>query len=569
MQNRLTAEFGKVAIITVMLLVGAAAWTVPAAAYGYDDVSEPVVTPTIEADNTLEPGETTTLPIALQNQPDQSIELTGDVRDLQSVIQTQGIRLGSAGGTTVEFHAGEAPIEIKTGRRNVGDIRPRGKQMTSVTVEVDEDAAPGTYQVPVTMNYTYVDNVDAWVNDQGDTVVTAVDDYAIDRETVTVEKTITVEIEETAQLSIQEATGNGLYEQANGRIEVTVQNSGTEAARDATLNMVGTEYVQPRTNGVGLGTLQPGETATASFQAAVADADTPGQYATDFQLSYKDENGRARQSDVETGRVKIGNGPAYELSARSEALYVGSTGAVAVEVTNTGDRTATNARAKIASTGPFSPVSNSVSLGDLAPGESTTATYRLEVADQALPETYSVPVTVVHQDSYGNRVADDDESVDVAVGPETDFTVTDVAETEAGSTTTLTYTIRNTGGGTFTDAVARINTNSPFETDDDTAYVGTLEPNETTTVSFTVSTDGAATPKSYTLDMSVKYDNQFGETVVTDVQSAPVTVAESSGGFTVGAITGFAGGAGALVALLPLALMFGIAYRTDLLSRIR
>jgi hypothetical protein len=80
------------------------------------------------------------------------------------------------------------------------------------------------------------------------------------------------------------------------------------------------------------------------------------------------------------------------------------------------------------------------------------------------------------------------------------------------------------------DAVARINANSPFETDDDTAYVGDLEPGESATVEFTVSVDGAATPKTYAVDTTVKYDNAFGRTVVTDVEPTAVEVTAGSGG---------------------------------------
>jgi VCBS repeat-containing protein len=82
----------------------------------------------------------------------------------------------------------------------------------------------------------------------------------------------------------------------------------------------------------------------------------------------------------------------------------------------------------------------------------------------------------------------------------------------------------------MTDAVARINANTPFETDDDTAYVGDLAPGESTTVTFTVSVDGAATPKTYSVDTTVKYDNSFGRTVVTDVEPTAVEVTEKRGG---------------------------------------
>ena len=80
------------------------------------------------------------------------------------------------------------------------------------------------------------------------------------------------------------------------------------------------------------------------------------------------------------------------------------------------------------------------------------------------------------------------------------------------------------------NAVVRLNADSPFETDDDTAYVGRLEPGESATVQFTVSVDGAATPKAYALDTTVAFDNAFNRRVVTDVESTELRVEAGSGG---------------------------------------
>jgi hypothetical protein len=49
-------------------------------------------------------------------------------------------------------------------------------------------------------------------------------------------------------------------------------------------------------------------------------------------------------------------------------------------------------------------------------------------------------------------------------------------------------------------------------------------------VTFTVSVDGAATPKTYSVDTTIKYDNTFGRTVVTDVEPTAVEVTENGGG---------------------------------------
>ncbi|WP_299266191.1 COG1361 S-layer family protein [Halorientalis sp.] len=568
MESELSTNTRVATITVVSLLIGLTLLAAPAlAGYVYDDLSEPVVSTTIGSDNSVVPGETTTLPITVQNEPNGTVEMTGDVEDIQAVVRTQGLTLGAASGAAVEFRSGDAPVEIKTGQRNIGSLSPGEMHSTSLTLEVDEDAAAGTYRVPVDVSYSYVENIDAWVNDPSDRINTAVDDYDVHRETVTVTRYVTVEVETTAQLSVVDTESMGLYEGADGRVSVTVRNDGTESARNAELNIVGSNQIESHTSSVAVGSLPPGEETTLTFQAT-ANTDAAGQYATEFRMRYEGENGQVARTNVESGQVAVRTGPEFELSARAESLHVGSTGAIELTVRNTGARPATNARANVSSVGPFAPVSNSVTLGTLRPGESTTVRYRLEVGGQALPETYSVPVSVVHEDIYDNPVTATENTVDVAVGPETDFAVTDTARTQVGSTELITYTIRNTGSGTLDDAVARVNTNSPFETDDDTAYVGELAPNETATVSFTVSTGGSATPKSYTLDMSIKYDNAFDETVVTDVQPAPIEVAQPSDGPLPGSIVGGSVLVSALLVLVPIGLIAGLINHFGLLGRV-
>jgi len=197
-------------------------------------------------------------------------------------------------------------------------------------------------------------------------------------------------------------------------------------------------------------------------------------------------------------------------------------------------------------------------LGTLEPGESSTVQFKLEISDQAVAQEYPLTVRVVHDDVFDNAVQSDPSTVGVDVGPESSIGVLNTAQTSAGATETVTYEIENVGNETLSDAVVRINTNSPFETDDDTTYIGTLRPGETTTVTYKISVDGAAPAKTYSLDMSVKYDNALNDTVVTDVQEAPVQVAENDGGLPLSGIA-VAGVALSLTLIGALAIRTGVA----------
>jgi hypothetical protein len=502
------------AVVTLLSVVA-----VPAAAAGYDEYESPELTTTVQGSNVLVPGETASLELAIQNRGTAVTSGDGRVDRLAKTFESAGVKPGSAMGTTARFESESAPVEIRSGEQSVGTVAPDGTRTASLELEVAEDATPGTYRLPVVLEYQYVRTVS--VDD---------DEHYITRRDVTVRSHVTVRIDPSVRLGVESVAGENLRANEDGRVAVTVRNEGTETASDAELLIEGSDQLTPRTNGLSLGTVDPGETATASFRVGMADIEDTDTYAVPFRLRYEDSNGVVRESQIRTGTVTIEDAPTFDLSATTTDLYVDSTGAVTLSVTNTGDRPVTNARAILDPMEPFSPLSTSASLGTLAPGETATARFKLDVADRAIAQEYPLAFTIAYEDAYRETVESDRLRVPVTVGPEMTVDTSGTPTVAAGSTERIEVTVTNTGPGRMTDAVARINANTPFETDDDTAYIGDLGSGESTTVTFTVSVDGAATAKTYSVDTTVKYDNSFGRTVVSDVEPTAVEVTEKRGG---------------------------------------
>ena len=551
MQYYLGKKWRAILLITIMVVAAFAAGSGGVAAEQYNDFSKPELTPTIQQQNVVAAGEMTSFDLLIQNRHTGITSMDRQIGDIAQVVQTHRIQVGSATAVTASVDAGDTPLDIRTAQQSLGTIAAGDARKMGLTIEVDQHAQPGVYQLPVKITYGYINSINVDKND-----------YFINRNTQTVKKHITVRVEKSVRLGVRDVTGADLYKDADGTMTVRVQNTGSEIAQNAELSIVQSEYFNPKSNAVSVGELKPDETATAEFQVGVENVDAAGAYGVNFQLRYEDENGNPEQSLTRTGSVAVSNGPQYKLSTEARAMYVDSIGSVAVTVTNTGERTAPNARAKLSPIEPFALVSTSASLGTLNPGESATARFKLEVSDRAIPQEYPLTVRIIHDDTYGNDVTSDPLSVDVPVGPEKSFAVTNTAAVTAGQTETLRFIIKNTGEGEFRDAVVRVNANSPFETDDDTTYIGMLKPGETTTVSYTVSADGSAAAKTYSLDTSIKYDNAFGETVVSDIQSAPITITASDGGLPVSGIV-IAG------VVIPIALVAGVVYQTKPFSRLR
>jgi hypothetical protein len=507
------------ASLALVVVLATLATPVTAASASYDEYEQPELTTSVQGSNVVVPGETTTLQVGIQNRGTAVTNAEGSVDQLSTAFQSAGVTPGAAMATTAVFEAGSAPVDVRTGEQAVGTVAPNSQRQVPLEVEVAENAKPGTYRIPVEMDFQYVRRASIQQ-----------DEHYITRRDTDVRTYITVRVDESVRLGIESVAGENLRANEDGRVSVTLRNEGTETASAAELAMRGTDQLTPRTNGVALGTLAPNETGTAAFQVAVADIETAGTYAIPFQLRYEDDNGVVRESVVRTGRATIEDAPTFDLSTTTTDLYVDSTGAVTLSVTNTGDRPVRDARAVLHPAEPFSPLSTTASLGTLNPGETATAQFKLEVADRAIAQDYPLAFTVEYDDAYGETVASDRYTVPSEVGPEMTFETSGSPTVAAGSTETVEVTVTNTGAGTMRDAVARLNVNTPFETDDDTAYVGDLEPGESRTVTFTVSVDGAATPKAYSVDTTIKYDNTFGRTVVTDVEPTAVEVTENGGG---------------------------------------
>ncbi|WP_049982006.1 COG1361 S-layer family protein [Halorubrum sp. BV1] len=549
MNGNLDGTLRKAAVVGIaLLLVGSMGIGISGtAAERFSEESVPELDATVAGSNTVTPGETTTLTLAIQNRHDGVTDSDRAIEDVSRVVQAHGVQIGAATGTTVTYDDEGVPLDVKMGAQSVGTVRTGSATQVPLTIEVDESAEPGTYRVPMELEFSYIRDI--FVDS---------DDYTVNRNTGTEQTGVTIRVEPDGRLTVVDVRGDGLYKNAEGDVAVTVRNAGSEAMDDATLSLVGSTHFKPQSNEVALGTVAPGDTRNATFQTVVRGVESAGSYAVGFRAAYEDANGQPSESTVRYGSVGVSQGPQYDVSVESRSLYVDSTGAARVTVTNTGDVAATNARVFAKPDRPFAPLSNGGQLGTLEPGESATTSIKMEVSDRALAQSYALPIVVAHDDKYGNTVRSDPLTADVSVGPERQFTVVDTARIEAGATERIEMTVENTGESAFEDAVVRINADSPFETDDDTAYVGELSPGERATVSYTVTADEAATPKAYTLDATIKYDNPFDETVVSDVRPATVEVTEPSGPSTPLVLTAVG---------VPVLLGAGIVFKRDRLRQ--
>ncbi|AZH24433.1 COG1361 S-layer family protein [Haloplanus aerogenes] len=484
-------------------------------------------------DNEVRPGEEGSLPVYLSN--------SGRLR--QSGPEEYVDRVTTARGLTFTVSDGNAPIDVRTGRYPVGSVPVGSEGPFSVSITVAENATPGTYRIPVRVRYTYTLMVDYSTSPANFVDSTQDRRYYL---TVVVRDVPRFEVVDTSS-----RVGVG----GRGNVSITVENVGTDPARDATVQLsspsdevlLGTRSTSSRAF---TGTWRPAERRTFEFVARTTSDAVVREYPLTATVSYRDRDGIERTSrELTTGVTPLPE-QTFTVSNLSTTLYVGEPGTVRGTITNTGPRPVTDASLVYTPTNPnLAPADREVALGRLAPGEQASFAYEVTVSDRATATAQQLNLSVRYRNERGDRQVSDPLEPTVTVAPErTWLAVTPVDNTFAIDTDNrLTVRIRNVQRVPLRNVVARLAVDAPFETESRVAYVDALDPEETATLAFELTVSEDAVPTQSSVRLNVTADRPDGETILLDTYDVPVTVAAESGPTDTAV---FVGGALAALALL-------------------
>lgn len=123
--------------------------------------------------------------------------------------------------------------------------------------------------------------------------------------------------------------------------------------------------------------------------------------------------------------------------------------------------------------------------------------------------------------------ATENQTIIVQVKEEPNFEVTNVTGNlypDEGGMLRVTY--ENSGEEPAMDATVRLSASDPFSTTDDQAYLGDLKPGKSAVAVFDMDVDETATPKPYSLNSEILYEdaeghNQISDTVKINTQILP------------------------------------------------
>jgi len=383
----------------------------------------------------------------------------------------------------------------------------------------------------------------------------------------------------------------------NVNITVVIQNSGTNTmlftshdtlsqtdlpttAKLATAGLSGDNTpIIIKTDPYNIGDIDSPGIVTATFSATITSNATMGNYQIPLTLTYKylsNSNSPQPSSDTLQNQysevttvipLTIVIKPEVQIDVLDVVphnLAVGTEGYLNLSIKNIGLEDGTGASVILLRNGDsaVTPIDNSVYIGDFLQNQTVSCLYKVSVASDAQPQSYSVDVMVTYTNSEGKTVNSATDTVGVPVGGKIGFVVTSApASITPGQTSIIEVKYQNTGSITAYNAQALLSSVNPFTSADTLAYLGDIAPGQVVTARYTISADNTAVPGNYNLDTLVKYHDSLDNSLTSDTISAQVVVVQPSS--TGGPLPT------AAVVILVAAILIGAGYYVVMMRRER
>jgi len=254
----------------------------------------------------------------------------------------------------------DAPVEVQTGTQTLGNL-PTGQSVPlDYRLEVG-NATPGTYQVPVQVEYTYTRAITFDQSEQPEFVTT----------TETVRTTVSLRVESQPQFRVTAAETDGLFAGDTDQLALTVENVGTQVATDTRLGLsagapelfFGPTNAPERQTSAFVGQLAPGERQQVSVRVGATADTVPGSYPVRTTVTFDNANGVEARANPQTVGVTVGAERTFALqNVETERFRVDENEArIRADLANVGEAPARQVAVRMRG-GPDSPVTPTLSV---------------------------------------------------------------------------------------------------------------------------------------------------------------------------------------------------------------
>jgi hypothetical protein len=365
----------------------------------------PELTAYISGTNEFGPGDTVPLTVIIENKG------LNEFKFVQSGIVDREDLPNTAKFLKVSLDAGTAPVIVKSDPQMIGDLKASNTGTGVFTIKIPSDAAAGTYNLPLTLDYSYLYEADQY----GSETIQYL--YKHINENVSLPVTIKKEV----KVSVLSAEVDHLNAGTEGYVTLEVKNVGHEDGKKAVLKITRNDNspVIPTTSSVYIGDFPAGGTVNSRFKVSVTTDAEEQVYPLDLFVEYENTEGDTVSSDTETIGMPVGKKVSFTASPVSSEIKPGQKKVITVVYTNTGGAPAYSAQARISAVDPFTSNDDTAFLGTLAPGESKEAAFEISTDKTATIKDYGLDSEVRFRDALDNTIVSDPMKVQVNVVPDT------------------------------------------------------------------------------------------------------------------------------------------------------
>lgn len=390
--------------LLVLVLTGIAVISIaiaPVSAGEQYMAGSPDLSAALSGTNELTPGKEVQLAVIIQN--------TGvnQFKFVKSGIVDRDDLPNTAKFLTATLSSGSSPLIIKSDPQVIGDLKASNAATAKFTVKVPSDTPAGTYQLPVTLNYTYLYTADQYGYDTIQYYYKNVNETLL----------IPVQIKPDVKIAVITSDVKHLNAGTEGYITLTVKNTGHENATKAILMIARNDAspVIPTESSAYIGDFPSGGIATCLFKTTVDSGAEAQSYPLDVYVKYENRDGDTVSSDIETIGIPVGGKIDFEITSDPQTISPGQKKVITAKFKNTGGATAYQAIARISMVDPFTSNDDSAFLGDMAPGDIREASFLVSADGTATVKSYGIDTEVRYRDAMDNTVVSDPMKLNVEV----------------------------------------------------------------------------------------------------------------------------------------------------------
>jgi hypothetical protein len=360
----------------------------------------------ISESNEFSPGQDVQLPIVIQN--------TGlnEFKFVQSGIVDRDDQPNTAKFLTVTLLPGDAPIVIKSDPQMLGDLTGGNAQTTNTktakfSVKIKSDAPAGTYNLPLSLNYTYLYTAEQL----------GVDTIQYNYKTKLVNLSIPIKIKSDVSIDVISSIPEHLNVGTEGYLNMKIKNTGSEAGSKAVviIKQSGTSPIVPTDSNVYIGDFPPGSIVECRYKVAVSKTAERQTYPVEVLVKYQNSEGDFVESRTDTIGVSVGGKADFAIVSSAPEMNPGNKKVMNIVYKNTGETPVYSAQARISAVDPFTSNDDVAYLGDIQPGQSASANFIVSLDKTATLKEYGLDSEIRYRDTLDNTYISDTMKVPVTV----------------------------------------------------------------------------------------------------------------------------------------------------------